>query len=239
MPFKQALQAWLWGGKMRLAGRCRPAYHLGSSAGMEDRNVSERTGIFAGDAPMQLIQTWMDEARGSEIADPDAAALASVDAEGLPNVRIVLVRRIDETALYFFSNYESAKGQELLSSGKAALVFHWKSLKRQVRVRGLVEKEDGEIADSYYAQRPLGSRIGAWASQQSRPLESREKLQDEVSRQQSALGEDPSRPPYWGGFRITPLEIEFWADGLYRLHDRYRWRREKVNGSWKVQRLYP
>lgn len=201
--------------------------------------MSERSGIFAGDDPFALIRAWMDEARGSEIADADAAALASVDPDGLPNVRVVLMRKIEADALYFFSNYESAKGHELLSSGKVALVFHWKSLKRQIRVRGLVAKEDGEIADAYYAQRPLGSRIGAWASQQSRPLESREKLQREVSEQQSVLGETPPRPVYWGGFKISPLEIEFWADGLYRLHDRYRWTREKVNESWQIQRLYP
>lgn len=201
--------------------------------------MSERSGIFAGEDPFALIRAWIEEARGSEIADADAAALASVDPDGLPNVRVVLMRKIEADALYFFSNYESAKGRELLSSGKVALVFHWKSLKRQIRVRGLVEKEDGDIADAYYAQRPLGSRIGAWASQQSRPLESREKLQREVSEQQSLHGEDPARPPYWGGFKILPLEIEFWADGLYRLHDRYRWAREKVNGSWQIQRLYP
>lgn len=201
--------------------------------------MSARDGIFAGDDPFALISDWMEAARATEIADPDAVALSTVDAEGMPNVRIVLMRKIENGTFYFFTNYESAKGQELLASGKASFVFHWKSLKRQIRVRGLVEKEDGAIADAYYAQRPLGSRVGAWASKQSRPLDRRATLEAEVERQQGLLGPEPSRPPFWGGFGIVPLEIEFWADGLYRLHDRYRWRRENVNESWVVQRLYP
>ena len=201
--------------------------------------MSDRTGIFAGDDPFALAQDWMDLARGSEIADPDAVALASVDTSGLPNVRIVLLRSIEPDAFVFYTNYQSAKGQELIGSGKAAFVWHWKSLKRQIRVRGLVEKEDGEKADAYYHSRPLGSRIGAWASQQSQPLEAREDLVRAVEEATETYGDTPSRPPHWGGFRIRPLEMEFWADGEFRLHDRFRWTRDKVNEAWTIHRLNP
>ncbi len=201
--------------------------------------MSDRTGIFAGDDPFVLAQDWMDAARGSEIADPEAVALASVDTSGLPNVRIVLLRSIEPDAFVFYTNYQSAKGQELIGSGKAAFVWHWKSLKRQIRVRGLVEKEDGEKADAHYNSRPLGSRIGAWASQQSQPLEARDDLVRAVDEATQTYGETPARPPHWGGFRIRPLEMEFWADGEFRLHDRFRWTREKVNEAWSIQRLNP
>jgi len=201
--------------------------------------MSDRTGIFAGDDPFALAQEWMDLARGSEIADLDAVALASVDTSGLPNVRIVLLRSIEADAFVFYTNYQSTKGQELIGSGKAAFVWHWKSLKRQIRVRGLVEKEDGEKADAYYNSRPLGSRIGAWASQQSQPLEAREDLVRAVQDAGETHGDNPARPPHWGGFRIRPLEMEFWADGEFRLHDRFRWTREKVNEAWSIQRLNP
>lgn len=201
--------------------------------------MTERTGIFAGDDPFELTRNWMDLARDSEVADPDAVALASVDPSGLPNVRIVLMRSIESDAFVFYTNYHSAKGQELIGSGKAAFVLHWKSLKRQVRVRGLVEKEEGAIADAYYASRPLGSRIGAWASQQSQPLDSRQDLVTAVKAAEAEHGDTPSRPAHWGGFRIRPLEMEFWADGEFRLHDRFRWTREKVNEKWQIERLNP
>lgn len=207
--------------------------------GVRGMAMSDRTGIFAGDDPFALAQDWMDLARGSEIADPDAVALASVDTSGLPNVRIVLLRSIEPDAFVFYTNYQSAKGQELIGSGKAAFVWHWKSLKRQIRVRGLVEKEDGEKADAYYHSRPLGSRIGAWASQQSQPLEAREDLVRAVEEATETYGDTPSRPPHWGGFRIRPLEMEFWADGKFRLHDRFRWTRDKVNEAWTIHRLNP
>ena len=207
--------------------------------GVRGMAMSDRTGIFAGDDPFALAQDWMDLARGSEIADPDAVALASVDTSGLPNVRIVLLRSIEPDAFVFYTNYQSAKGQELIGSGKAAFVWHWKSLKRQIRVRGLVEKEDGEKADAYYHSRPLGSRIGAWASQQSQPLEAREDLVRAVEEATETYGDTPSRPPHWGGFRIRPLEMEFWADGEFRLHDRFRWTRDKVNEAWTIHRLNP
>lgn len=198
-----------------------------------------RDGIFAGDDPFALTRAWMEEARAVEVADADAAALATVDEDGLPNVRIVLMRKIEDDAFVFFTNYESQKGQELLTAQKASFVLHWKSLKRQVRVRGLVEKEDGVVADAYYQGRPLGSRIGAWASKQSQPLAERAVLEQAVAAETQRLGETPPRPPFWGGFRIRPLEMEFWADGAFRLHDRFRWSREKVNKSWEIERLYP
>lgn len=181
----------------------------------------------------------MEEARETELADADAAAVATVDPSGLPNVRIMLLRGLEADAFVFYTNYESAKAREMNSAGKAAFVLHWKSLKRQVRVRGIVAREDGSVADAYYAQRPLGSRIGAWASQQSRPLQDRATLQTAVKDMQEQHGDAPARPPHWGGFRIRPVEMEFWCDGAYRLHDRFKWTREKVNEPWQIQRLYP
>ncbi len=201
--------------------------------------MGDRGGIFAGDDPFVLVSEWMDEARASEPGDPDAIALASVDSEGMPNVRMVLLRGLEPDAFVFYTNYQSVKGQELIASGKAAFVVHWKSLMRQIRVRGLVEREQGAVADEYYASRPLGSRIGAWASAQSRPLESRATLAAAAAREGVRHGVDPKRPPFWGGFRIRPLEIEFWANGQFRLHDRFRWSRAQVGGEWLVQRLSP
>ena len=195
--------------------------------------------IFAGDDPFAITRAWMSEARDSELADPDAVALATVDATGLPNVRIVLMRKIEADAFVFFTNFTSQRAVEMDSSGKAAFVLHWKSLKRQIRVRGLVEREDGAVADAYYAGRPLGSRIGAWASKQSQPLGSRQELVDRVAAETERLGETPERPSFWGGFRIRPLEMEFWADGEFRLHNRFRWTRSDENAPWETQRLYP
>ncbi len=201
--------------------------------------MSDRDGIFAGDDPFALVSAWMEDARKSEQRDPDAIALASVDSHGMPNVRMVLLRGLEPDAFIFYTNYESVKGQELMASGKAAFVLHWKSLMRQIRVRGFVEREQGEVADSYYASRPLGSRIGAWASRQSRPLKSRAALAVATARDGVRHGTDPKRPPFWGGFRIRPIEIEFWADGKFRLHDRFRWSRVEIGGEWTVQRLNP
>ena len=202
-------------------------------------NMNDRGGIFAGDNPFALVSAWMDEARVSEPADPDAIALASVGSDGMPNVRMVLLRGLEPDAFVFYTNYESVKGQELISSGKAAFVLYWKSLMRQIRVRGLVEQEWGSVADAYYASRPLGSRIGAWASAQSRPLQSRAALAATVAREGVRHGTDPKRPPFWGGFRIRPLEIEFWANGKFRLHDRFRWSRATISEKWQIQRLNP
>jgi pyridoxamine 5'-phosphate oxidase len=195
--------------------------------------------IFEGGDPVRIFERWLDEAATREPSDPNAIALATVDAAGMPNVRIVLLKEIEADSFIFYSNYESAKGRELAESGSAAFVCHWKSLGRQVRVRGEVFREDGETADAYFASRPLDSRIGAWASRQSRPLASREALMAEVERLKRELGEDPPRPPFWGGYRLRPVEMELWADGPYRLHDRFLYTRRSGEGSWARSRLNP
>ncbi|SEW14566.1 Pyridoxamine 5'-phosphate oxidase [Cognatiyoonia koreensis] len=201
--------------------------------------MTDRTDIFAGDDPFALAQSWLQEAEASEINDPNAIALATVDADGLPNVRMVLLKEIEANAFVFYTNYEGTKGQELATSGKAAFVMHWKSLHRQIRVRGTVEKEDGPQADAYYRSRSLKSRLGAWASRQSTPLKSRAALMAEVAKVTAQHGTNPDRPPYWGGFRIIPSEIEFWADGNFRLHDRFRWTRLAPDAEWSIVRLSP
>lgn len=204
----------------------------------------DRGGIFGGDDPFVIARTWLNEAEGQELNDPNAIALATVDAGGLPNVRMVLLKEIEsygagDGAFVFYTNYGSAKGQELAASGKAAFVMHWKSLRRQIRVRGMVEKEDGPQADAYFDSRSLKSRLGAIASHQSQPLESREALIAKVAKVTLSAGLYPKRPAHWGGFRIVPVEIEFWADGAFRLHDRFRWTRESAVTKWEVSRLSP
>ena len=201
--------------------------------------MSDRSGIFAGDDPFQIARTWLAEAEESEPNDPNAIALSTVDADGLPNARMVLLKEIEDGAFVFYTNYESAKAGEIDQAGKAAFVMHWKSLRRQIRVRGIVSKEDGPQADDYYNSRSLKSRLGAWASKQSRPLASRSILMAEVAKVTAKHGPNPKRPNFWGGYRITPLEIEFWADGVFRLHDRFTWRRETVSENWKIDRLSP
>ncbi|MDE3122236.1 MAG: pyridoxamine 5'-phosphate oxidase [Paracoccaceae bacterium] len=199
----------------------------------------DRDGIFAGDDPFAIARRWLAEAEPQELNDPNAIALATVDASGLPNARMVLLKEIEDAAFVFYTNYGSAKAQEIDATGKAAFVMHWKSLRRQVRVRGLVSREEGPQADAYFASRSLKSRLGAWASQQSRPLASRTTLLAEVAKITATKGPNPPRPPFWGGFRIQPLEIEFWADGAFRLHDRFRWRRETLEDAWEISRLNP
>ena len=201
--------------------------------------MSDRSGIFAGDDPFEIALTWLAEAEESEPNDPNAIALSTVDADGLPNARMVLLKDIEDGAFVFYTNYESAKAGEIDQAGKAAFVMHWKSLRRQIRVRGIVTKEDGPQADDYYNSRSLKSRLGAWASKQSRPLASRSILMAEVAKVTAKHGPNPKRPNFWGGYRITPLEIEFWADGAFRLHDRFTWRRETVSENWKIDRLSP
>ncbi|WP_292287342.1 pyridoxamine 5'-phosphate oxidase [Marivita sp.] len=201
--------------------------------------MSDRTGLFAGDDPFEIARAWLTEAEASEVNDPNAIALSTVDAQGMPNARMVLLKEIEADAFVFYTNYDSRKGQEIAISGKAAFVMHWKSLHRQIRVRGTVTREEGEKADAYYASRSLKSRLGAWASRQSEPLGSRTELMAEVARLTTKLGTHPPRPPFWGGFRITPTEIEFWADGAFRLHDRFRWEREDENSAWNINRLNP
>ena len=201
--------------------------------------MSDREGIFSGDDPFEIARRWLAEAEGSEPNDPNAIALATVDPAGLPNVRMVLLKEIEDAAFVFYTNYESAKGQELAASGKAAFVLHWKSLRRQIRVRGVVSREDGPKADAYFRSRSLKSRLGAWASAQSSPLSSRAALVAEVAKVTAAKGIDPDRPPFWGGFRILPLEIEVWADGAFRLHDRVCWSRNSSGEAWKIARRNP
>ncbi|WP_415920777.1 pyridoxamine 5'-phosphate oxidase [Tateyamaria sp. SN6-1] len=201
--------------------------------------MAERSGIFAGDDPIEIIKRWSVDAEASEPNDPNAIALSTVDADGLPNVRMVLLKEIEADAFVFYTNYEGQKASELDQAGKAAFVMHWKSLHRQVRVRGLVSREDGPQADAYYKSRSLQSRLGAWASRQSRPLASRAALMAEVAKVTARHGTDPERPPFWGGYRIAPLEIELWADGAFRLHDRFRWRRKNLHDAWEIDRLNP
>jgi pyridoxamine 5'-phosphate oxidase len=181
----------------------------------------------------------MAEAETHELNDPNAIALATVDETGLPNVRMVLLKDVEDDAFVFYTNYESAKARELDHAGQAAFVMHWKSLRRQVRARGRIEKEDGPQADAYYQSRSLKSRLGAWASRQSQPLSSRAALVAEVAKVTLSHGTHPKRPPFWGGYRLTPVEIEFWADGDHRLHDRFQWKRAESGAEWTVNRLNP
>jgi len=197
------------------------------------------TGDFTeADEPYRLFAEWLKDATASEPNDPNALALATVDADGLPDVRMVLLKGFDERGFVFYTNFESTKGREILGSMKAAMCFHWKSLRRQVRVRGPVEQVSDAEADEYYASRPRGSRIGAWASKQSRPLESRFALEKAVAEYTArhAIGEIP-RPPHWSGFRIVPQSIEFWHDRPFRLHDRVMFTRNA--DDWDKTRLYP
>ena len=203
------------------------------------RKIMDRSGIFAGDDPFVIAKAWLTEAETQEPNDPNAIALGTVDAAGMPNVRMVLLKDIEPDAFVFYTNYTSRKGQEIEASGKAAFVLHWKSLRRQIRVRGITEREEGPPADAYYASRSLKSRLGAWASAQSQPLSSRLSLMAEVARVTAEQGTNPKRPPFWGGIRIRPVEIEFWADGAFRLHDRFRWSRAGGSGAWAIDRLNP
>lgn len=221
--------------------------------------MADRGGIFAGDDPFDIARRWLAEAEATEVNDPNAIALATVDAAGMPDVRMVLLKDIDGAgaagSFVFYTNYGSAKARQIEGVGRAAFVLHWKSLRRQIRVRGTVTREDGPAADAYFASRSLKSRLGAWASRQSTPLASRLALMAEVARVTARHGPSPARPPFWGGYRVTPVEIEFWADGPFRLHDRFRWTRamqpegeftqndtnvtDPTNPGWQVTRLSP
>ncbi|MEE2943934.1 MAG: pyridoxamine 5'-phosphate oxidase [Pseudomonadota bacterium] len=206
---------------------------------VSEKDMSDRSGIFAGDNPFELTRSWLAEAETAEPNDPNAIALSTVDKDGLPNARMVLLKDVEDDAFVFYTNYGSAKAQEIEQAGKAAFVMHWKSLRRQVRVRGTVSREDGEKADAYYKSRSLKSRLGAWASDQSQPLSSRASLVAKAAKMSTVHGTAPKRPPFWGGFRIVPVEIEFWADGAFRLHDRFVWRRATPSDAWEIIRLNP
>ena len=193
--------------------------------------------ISAGTDPFALFQTWFDEAVTAEINDPDAIALASVNADGMPSVRMVLLRQWSEDGFLFFTNYQSRKSGELLATGKAAFCMHWKSLRKQVRVTGQVGKATAAQSDAYFNSRGRGSQIGAWASAQSQPLGSRAELMAQVEAHDKKFPDAVTRPPHWGGFCLVPEEIEFWADGEHRLHDRFRFTR--ADSGWDIQRLNP
>ena len=202
--------------------------------------LTASAGFTERDDPFNLFAEWLKEAEVKEINDPNAMSLATVDEEGLPNVRMVLLKGFDDRGFVFYTNFESQKGQEVQSAMKAAINFHWKSLRRQVRVRGVVEKVTSAEADEYFQSRPRDSRIGAWASAQSRPLEGPFALTTAVATYAAkfAIGEVP-RPPHWSGFRILPLSIEFWHDRPFRLHDRVVFRRADPKAAWTKAKLYP
>lgn len=196
--------------------------------------------IFDRDEPFELFANWLQDAKKKEINDANAMALATADADGLPDVRMVLLKDVDAEGFVFYTNLESAKGEQLAENSKAALCFHWKSLRRQVRVRGPIEPVSAEEADAYFNSRARDSRIGAWASKQSRPLESRFALEKAVAREAARFGlSEVPRPDHWSGFRLKPVSIEFWRDRPFRLHDRMTFRRDDFSSPWSITRLYP
>ena len=189
--------------------------------------------------PFELFDEWYLQAQGSEPNDPDAMALASVNKDGIPSVRIVLLKQWSQNGFVFFTNYNGRKSQELIATKKAAACLHWKSLRRQVRIVGDVDKISSSMSDSYFATRARGSQIGAWASNQSQPLGSRKELKRNVDEYETKFyNKTVARPNHWGGFIIKPVEIEFWADGAFRLHDRFQLKQDE-QGIWKSVRLYP
>lgn len=194
--------------------------------------------VFTLAEPLGLFLDWFEIAKRKEVNDPNAMTLATVDADGLPNARMVLLKDIDARGLSFFTNLDSAKGRELANHPKAALVFHWKSIRRQVRFRGSVERVSDAEADAYFATRAKGAQIGAWASPQSRPMEGRFALEKAIARETArhGLGATP-RPPNWSGFRLVPVEIEFWVNRPFRLHDRLQFKR--AASGWTTTSLYP
>jgi len=211
----------------------------------ESAPIQHPNGLTAGDfteagEPLRLFSAWFEEAKRSEPADANAMTLATVDADGLPNARMVLLKGFDEGGFVFYTNVDSPKGRELSATPKAAVVFHWKSLNRQVRLRGLVSRVAEAEADAYFATRARLAQIGAWASKQSTPLESRMAFEKAVAREMAryAVGTVP-RPPYWSGYRLVPLTMEFWQDRPYRLHDRIEFRRAEPGAPWRKTRLYP
>lgn len=186
-----------------------------------------------------LFKKWFNEAKEKELRDPNAMQLATVSTNGYPSVRTVLLKDIIKGNFIFYTNYRSRKANEILETRKAALCFYWKSLNRQVRVVGKIEKVSNKVSDKYFESRSLGSRAGAWASLQSKPLQSRKILEDRVEKIKDQFGSEIPRPKHWGGFKIIPNEIEFWKDGNFRLHDRFILKPTKKSNIWESQRLYP
>ena len=188
--------------------------------------------------PITQFTQWFDDARRAELLEPNAMTLATSSTEGRPSARVVLLKGVDARGFVFFTDYRSRKGKELAANAFGALVFLWKEIERQVRIAGLVERVSREESESYYVTRPLGSRIGAWASEQSAVIPSREWLEQEVARASATFpNDDPPLPPHWGGFRLVPEEVEFWQGRSSRLHDRLRYR--QADGRWLVERLSP
>jgi len=205
-----------------------------------DEKARETQDFTGAEDPFALFQQWFAEAKKTEPADPDAMAVATVDASGLPNMRMILLKGAGDRGFVFYTNCGSAKGLELAANPKAALLFYWKSLGRQVRIRGPIEPVSDAEADAYFATRHRESRIGAWASNQSQPLASRAVLEDEVARYtQKFAGREVPRPPHWHGYRVRPVEMEFWRHGDYRLHDRIVFRRPALEGPWTKTQLNP
>jgi pyridoxamine 5'-phosphate oxidase len=207
--------------------------------------IEHRSGLTVGDftaadEPLRLFAQWLEEATQTEPSDPNAMAVATVDARGMPDVRMVLLKGFDDRGAVFYTNYDSPKGRQLNETAKAALLFHWKSKRRQVRLRGPVEQVSDAEADAYFGSRARLAQIGAWASKQSSPLESRLAFEKAIALYTAkfAIGAVP-RPPYWSGFRVIPMSIEFWEDRPFRLHERVEFRRETIGGPWNKTRLYP